>query len=169
MRTVSVLIGANIACFFLQNLIPYAHAYFGLNRLFVDALFLWQPLTSMFMHGGLTHLAMNMVVLFQFGTILERSIGTKPFLKLYLLGGILTSLLSFFFFYVLSLPHVLVGASGAISVLIGVIARHEPHYRKGLVVALLLISFAPLLLGFPIAWYAHLFGFGVGWFWRFRP
>ncbi|MBN2964590.1 rhomboid family intramembrane serine protease [Sulfurospirillum sp. T05] len=166
MNSVLALIVANIACFLLQSFIPYSHAYFGLNRLFFDGLFLWQPFTSMFMHGGLTHLAMNMVVLFQFGTLLERTIGGRSFLALYLLGGILTSLLSFFFLYTLELNHVLVGASGAISVLIGWIARHDPYSRKGLVVALLLISFAPLLLGMNIAWYAHLFGFGVGWFWR---
>ncbi|MBE0496658.1 MAG: rhomboid family intramembrane serine protease [Campylobacterales bacterium] len=169
MNGVSLLIGINIVCFFLQSVIPYAHGYFGLNRLFIDALFVWQPLTSMFMHGGLTHLAMNMVVLFQFGTLLERALGTKSFLSLYLLGGIATSLLSFFFLYYLGLAHVLVGASGAISVLIGWIARHDPFNRKGLVIALLLISFAPLLLGMNIAWYAHLFGFGVGWFWRKQP
>jgi len=56
----------------------------------------------------------------------------------------------------------LVGASGAISVLFGWIAYVDRFNRKGIFVAILLISFAPLLLGINIAWYAHLIGFGVG-------
>jgi membrane associated rhomboid family serine protease len=167
-RATSALLALNIIAFLLQHVIAYSHAYFGLNRYFLEAGFYWQPLSSMFMHGGLTHLAMNMVVLFQFGSLLERALGPKSFLKLYLLGGILASLLSFFFMYMLDLNHVLVGASGALSVLIGWIAKNDTLNRKGLIIALLLISFAPLLMGMNIAWYAHLFGFGVGWFWSAR-
>jgi membrane associated rhomboid family serine protease len=57
----------------------------------------------------------------------------------------------------------LVGASGAISVLIGFLALKDIVNRKGLIIWILLISFAPLLLGLPIAWYAHIIGFLLGW------
>ena len=169
-KMTKIVIVLNIIGFLLQSQIERSDLFFGLNRYFLEAGLFWQPLSSMFMHGGLTHLAMNMVVLFQFGTLLETTRGSRFFLQLYLIGGILTSLLSFLFMYVLALNHVLVGASGAISVLIGWIAYKDPYNRKGLVIAIMLISFAPLLLGMNIAWYAHLIGFGLGMLWgRIRP
>ena len=57
----------------------------------------------------------------------------------------------------------LVGASGAISVIIGYIALKDRFNRQSLIIWILLISFAPLLLGLPVAWYSHLIGFAIGW------
>ena len=34
--------------------------------------------------------------------------------------------------------------------------------RKGIAVWILLISFVPLMFDIPVAWYAHLIGFAVG-------
>jgi len=170
LKGTGVLIILNLIGFFLQGMIQRSDLFFGLNRYFFEAGLIWQPLSSMFMHGGLTHLAMNMVVLFQFGSMLEGARGTKFFLLLYLIGGLITSVLSFIFMYTLGMNHVLVGASGALSVLIGWIAFKDPMNRNGLIVAILLISFAPLLMGMNIAWYAHLIGFGIGWVWgKVRP
>jgi rhomboid protease GluP len=163
MPITQILILTNVIAYILQINFAKADLFFALNRYFYEAGLLWQPLTSMFLHGSLTHLAMNMVVLYQFGTILESARGKKYFLFLYIIGGILTSLLSILFMYVLGLNYVLVGASGAICVLIGWLAYMDRFNRNGLIVAILLISFAPLLLGIHIAWYAHIFGFIVGW------
>ena len=57
----------------------------------------------------------------------------------------------------------LIGASGAISVLLGWYALRDKYQRQGIIIWVLLISFAPLLLGLPVAWYAHLIGFAFGW------
>ncbi len=166
MNATIVIIIVTFFGFIFQQLTKYDTVFFGLNRFFFEEGFWWQPLTSMFMHASLVHLGMNMAVLYQFGSLIENALGAKKFLAIYLIGGVLTSLLSIFFLYFLGLNHVLVGASGAISVLIGFIARRDRFNRKGLIVAILVISFAPLLMGLNIAWYAHLFGFGVGWFWK---
>ena len=40
----------------------------------------WQPLTHMFMHGGLMHILFNMYALWAFGSPLEMNWGTKKFL-----------------------------------------------------------------------------------------
>ncbi len=48
----------------------------------------WQPLTHMFMHGGLTHLAFNMIGLWMFGTPLEQRWGVKKFLFFYFSAGL---------------------------------------------------------------------------------
>lgn len=57
---------------------------------------IWQPLTYMFLHGGLSHLLWNMLSLWMFGTELERRWGTRAFARFYLacgLGAALTQLL----------------------------------------------------------------------------
>jgi len=162
-----ILIILNIIMFFIQNSIEYGTAILGLNRLFIEGGLLYQPLSSMFAHGSIAHIVMNMIVLFQFGSLIEQVRGTKFFLSLYLIGGLLTSLFSFLFIYLLDLNHNLVGASGAISVLIGWIAIKDSYNRKGLVIMMLLISFAPLLLGMNIAWYAHIIGFIIGFLFGF--
>ncbi|MCA6364184.1 MAG: rhomboid family intramembrane serine protease [Bacteroidetes bacterium] len=48
----------------------------------------WQPLTSMFLHGDLGHLAMNMIGLYFTGIILEREFGSSRFLVFYLSCGL---------------------------------------------------------------------------------
>jgi membrane associated rhomboid family serine protease len=48
---------------------------------------IWQPVTYMFMHGGIAHIFVNMWGLLMFGSALERTIGTRKFLILYFLAG----------------------------------------------------------------------------------
>jgi len=48
----------------------------------------YQVFTHMFMHGGFNHILFNMFGLLMFGTMVERYIGTKRFLMLYLLAGL---------------------------------------------------------------------------------
>ena len=47
----------------------------------------WQPLTHMFMHGGFWHIFFNMYALLIFGSVVERTIGTKKFILFYFLCG----------------------------------------------------------------------------------
>lgn len=49
---------------------------------------LWQPVTHMFMHGGFWHIFFNMYTLLMFGTMVERTIGTKKFLTFYFITGL---------------------------------------------------------------------------------
>ena len=48
---------------------------------------IWQPISYMFLHGGLWHLAMNLLILVVCGKQLEEAIGSRRFLKLYLVSG----------------------------------------------------------------------------------
>lgn len=156
-----IVIFLTVIAYFFQQTSENSSLIFGLNFYFFKG-FYWQVLTSMFVHGGVLHLAMNMVVLYQFGDVIERSKGRFAYVILYFGGGVLTSLLSIAFMYLFGLNHILVGASGAISVLIGYIAFWDKFNRKGLFIWILAISFLPLLVGMPIAWYAHIIGFVVG-------
>lgn len=69
----------------------------------------WGAVTYMFVHGGLWHLLMNMLVLFFFGPPLESRWGSREFIKFYLICGLGGVALSFVF-----ASAWIVGASAAI-------------------------------------------------------
>lgn len=48
----------------------------------------WQPVTYMFMHGGFWHIFFNMYTLLMFGTVVERTIGTRNFIIFYFVTGL---------------------------------------------------------------------------------
>jgi membrane associated rhomboid family serine protease len=50
--------------------------------------YLWQLVSYLFLHGGLTHILFNMFTLWMFGVELERDWGTRAFLKYYFLCGV---------------------------------------------------------------------------------
>lgn len=78
-------------------------------------------LTSMFMHGGIAHLAGNMLYLWICGDNLENTMGHQRYLMFYLLCGIIASLSHVFatayFNQSILIPSL--GASGAISGVLG--------------------------------------------------
>ncbi len=157
----NIIIAITVVSYFIQTNINDGGLILGLNIYFTQGLF-WQPLSSIFIHGGLGHLAMNMFVLYQFGNLIERYKGKRYFLFLYFIGGVLTSLFSFLYIFYLDNYVNLVGASGAICVLMGYIAYIDTYQRKGIITWVLIISVAPLLIGLPIAWYAHFIGLAIG-------
>ena len=158
----NILIIITVLMYVIQINIPKGGLLFGLNLYFLVYDFWWQPLSSMFAHGGIAHLGMNMFVLWQFGNLIERLRGSKELIALYLISGLLTSILSFSYIFYLDNQVNLVGASGAICALLGYVAYYDKAQRSGIITWVLLISVAPLIIGLPIAWYAHFIGFGVG-------
>ena len=93
----NIIVFVTIITYFLQNSIPNGSIILGLNVYFLEYGFYWQPLTTIFTHGGVFHIAMNMFILFQFGNLVEQAFGVKKYLLIYFVGGVLTSLASFFF------------------------------------------------------------------------
>ena len=71
----------------------------------------WQLITHMFMHGGLLHIAFNMIGLLSLAPLVESSLGSRKFLIFYILSG-----LAGCFLHMALLPSniPLVGASGAL-------------------------------------------------------
>ena len=140
-------------------------------------------LTSMFVHGGLFHLAGNMLYLWIFGDNVEDRLGRVRYLLFYLLSGVGAAATQ-----ILSDPHSqipMVGASGAISGVLGAYLLLYPHARVvtlvffGWFVRLIEIR-ALFVLGFwilvqlasglltwgaqvgGVAWFAHIGGFVAG-------
>lgn len=73
--------------------------------------------TSIFLHGGITHILFNMWGLYVFGDNVEHRVGHMPYLILYLLGGFVASLMHFAFNHTSTVFTI--GASGAISAVMG--------------------------------------------------
>lgn len=146
----------------------------------------WTLVTSIFAHGGVSHLLLNGIVLFFFGPAVERRIGTRSFLTLFVASGIIAGLAQVAFSWAVAgtglpfappagtVPAVL-GASGAILATMGVLAVLEPDAT----VLLFFVVPMPLWLlvaGFAafdfvmlltqsaggIANLAHLAGLGIG-------
>lgn len=63
--------------------------WFGLApRAVTHGLRFWQPFTYIFLHGGLWHLLINLLVLWMFGADLERAWGTRRFLSYFFITGV---------------------------------------------------------------------------------
>ena len=119
-------------------------------------------LTAMFMHGGLAHLAGNMLYLWIFGDNLENVMGHARYLVFYLLTGLAASLAHVFvtaFFGANPLIPSL-GASGAISGVLGGYIVLFPR-RRVRVIWLYQVMHVPALLSIGI-WFVFQLISGVG-------
>ena len=141
--------------------------------------------TSMFIHGGLWHVAGNMLYLFIFGAAVEYRMGSARYLLFYFAGGIAAALATVWIAPASTVP--VIGASGAIA---GVLGAYFILYPRGRILTILpifiFIQFVEipaviyLLLWFAVqlyagleqaggvsamggvAWWAHVGGFMFG-------
>ena len=141
----------------------------------------WRLFSALFLHADWIHLLGNLVFLLIFGLPAERVMGGWRFLVLFLLGGAVANLAA-----VLAIgapDRVIIGASGAVSAVIGAYLALFPRAKLGVVVPLgLFLEFirapASLLIGVwavlqvvfayigpafgAVAWSAHIAGFLFG-------
>lgn len=130
----------------------------------------WRLVTSAFLHGGLIHLAMNMLGLLRYGPLLEGLYGSLQFAALYLLSAIGGSMLSSWAHIAFQNEIVFgLGASGAVYGLFGtILGAHQKHgyFEREQVKELLgwvSISSVVMVLAVPgIDNWAHAGGFLTG-------
>jgi membrane associated rhomboid family serine protease len=106
--------------------------------------------TSMFLHGDLLHLFGNMVFLLVFGRRVENQLERINFLAFYLMAGIAAALAHMLMTSDSSAP--LIGASGAISGVLGAFFICNPRARITLVLEPVLIYFLRRLTVHVPAW-----------------
>lgn len=109
----------------------------------------YRLVTSMFLHGSLIHLLFNMYALYILGDFIEKIYGTKKYLIIYFVSGIVSSIFSVYFSPVMG-----VGASGAIFGLLGaalVFAYNEKdRIGRGLVSNIVVIILLNLFISLSI-------------------
>lgn len=91
--TVKQLLIVNILFFIGSYFVPASYDILALHYFESEKFKFWQPLTSMFMHGGIAHIAFNMFALYSFGSALEQQWGAKKFIFFYISCGLGASLL----------------------------------------------------------------------------
>jgi membrane associated rhomboid family serine protease len=185
-----LLLLLNIAVFAFQLSLPPGALQalifdFGtIPREIVEGDDLYSLLTSMFLHGGWMHLIGNMLFLWVFADNIEAVAGNFSFLIFYLLGGLFASAAHIFFNAASTVPAI--GASGAISAVLGAYLVMFPSSRIKVLLLFFFITFqvpAILFLGFwivqqlmngmaaldlesastsGVAWWAHIGGFAFG-------
>ncbi|MEU7601145.1 rhomboid family intramembrane serine protease [Streptomyces sp. NPDC040724] len=114
------------------------------------------PLTALFVHGSWLHLLGNMLFLYVFGAMAEERMGRPAFLVFYICTGYVA--LAAYAAANAGSPQTLVGASGAISAVLGAFLYLLPRAR--------VTSLFPFLFFLPLrfpAWLVLLFWFALQW------
>ena len=100
--------------------------------------------TSMFMHGGILHIAFNMLFLWIFGNNVEDSMGRGRFVLFYLLGGVVAAYAQALLTADSTVPAI--GASGAVA---GVLGGYLLLYPRARVLTVVLIIFFVTIIEIP--------------------
>jgi membrane associated rhomboid family serine protease len=131
---IKILVAVNVAAFIVTLIAPSITLRLGMRPAdMIGTLALWQPITYMFLHGGIFHILFNMLALWMFGVELERMWGSRFFTKYYFVCGVgaaLTTLILSFtplsfadqLYYSLT-----IGASGAVYGILLAYAMYFPN------------------------------------------
>lgn len=106
-------------------------------RYIVDGHHYGTLLSSMFLHGSVMHLIGNMLFLWVFADNIEATIGNLAFVCFYIAGGVLASLAHVYFNLDSDIPSL--GASGAISAILGAYLVMFPKSKVKVLVFLIII------------------------------
>ncbi len=140
-RLIAFTIAVSVVSFILFSLNDNYLNYLALKPSnIIQGKYLWTIVTHMFIHGGLGHLLINMLVLFSLGSLCERIIGRKRFFWFYIISGLFAGLLSVILSAkfgtgeigsrVFGSPEVyMVGASGAIFAIAGLYVMLLPRLK----------------------------------------
>ncbi len=135
---VSVIIGLNVlvflgwqASYFAPDLQPFMMGNFLVSTAHILHGYVWTLVSAAFSHNEIWHLAINMFVLWSFGTVLERLWGTRTFVIFYLVAAVVASISHCVVSSILmgngNIPAL--GASGAVSGLLLAYALYFPRHK----------------------------------------
>ena len=120
--------------------------------------------TSMFIHANISHIAFNLFALAYLGGYAERAIGVPRYVLVYLISGIVAALFhGIIASYILHNGDVvLIGASGAISGVLGIAAAAGNYRAYYWLVIQIVFAVIGSVSALPIAFSAHVGGFIAG-------
>lgn len=158
------IIVINLAFFIVTTIAPNMTYELGLSRLTLASK-PWTMVTDMFVHAGMWHILMNMLVLYFFGNVLKGIVGIRYFLLVYFLGGLCGNGL---FLLLAPLYTIAVGASGAVFAVAGALVVMRPRQQLYIfpipvpIPLWLYLIFAMAIISPGVAWQAHLGGVILG-------
>ena len=100
--------------------------------------YVWTWVISVFSHGSPMHLLFNAIVLYFFGPLVERQVGSKKFAVLFIVSGVIAGLGQVGVALVTGEQVAVLGASGALMAIMGVLAITSPDLK------VLLFFFIPM-------------------------
>lgn len=167
-----IIIAVNVAVFLIAELTGGSENAEHMVRMgasftpLVRAGEVYRLFTGMFLHFGVAHLLNNMVLLFFLGDYMERFLGKARYLILYLGGGFLGNVFSFWMERQQGREVVSAGASGAIFAVLGglviLLLAHRGRLEDLSLTRVLLMAALSLYVGFRssgVDGFAHLGGF----------
>jgi membrane associated rhomboid family serine protease len=171
MRATYLLIIAEVAAYsILFSYSDVSIGYLGFSTSgFVQGQF-WTPLTSIFVHIDVFHLAFNMFFLYVFGIPMEDMVGPKKTAATFFVAGVLSLFVGVPFY---PADARIVGSSIAVSAIVGAVVVLAPN-RKSLLllsaplglVATIYLIFNAFMIVFDqtggIAYQSHIIGFFIG-------
>src|SRR5271157_5492225 len=164
-KPVWMLIAINTVLFILTTIRPGIGDSLALTKPFLNSNY-WTILTSIFVHANFLHIFSNMLALYFFGTFCLQLIDDKWFWVVYFIGGIFGNIL---FLLIGPANSAVVGASGAIFAIGGLIAMMRPNQKVYLYFFIPMPLWVGIALGFGVtviipgvAWQSHLGGLIVG-------
>jgi len=86
----------------------------------------WRPFTYIFLHAGLLHLFLNMLWLFIFGPEVERVLGTRGFIRFFMVCGVLSVMATYVPYIMTGGQPYVAGASGAVMAVLVAFAVIDP-------------------------------------------
>lgn len=136
--------------------------FFYGNHSFSDSIV--RLFSSMFLHAGIAHIAFNLFALAYLGGFAEKSIGKTRYLGTYLAAGIAGALLHGTVYTLIlgNSSNVLIGASAAISGVMGITAALGNIRGYYWLAIQILYAFIGSVTSIPIAFTAHIGGFMAG-------
>ena len=164
-RSIWALIAINTFMFIVTTMRPEIADSLAVTKPIINSNY-WAIFTAMFVHANLLHILGNMLTLYFFGTFSLQLIDDKLFWLVYFIGGIFGNIL-----YLLIGPanSAVVGASGAIFAIGGLIAMMRPNQKVYLYFFIPMPLWVGIALGFGltviipgVAWQAHFGGLIVG-------
>jgi membrane associated rhomboid family serine protease len=157
---------------------PEIYRLFAASPATLQHFYIWQLLTSTFLHAGIFHILGNMLFLWIVGKEMEAMYGSRDFLAFYLMAGIVATLA---WVLVMIAGHgegQVVGASGAV---MGAVTLYTLYYPRREIyfyfVPMPMWLVLAIFLFFPVvsisehavtgvAWQSHLAGAGFGWLFK---
>ncbi len=144
----------------MEDLGQFTSDYGAVPAEMLHAQDLYSVVTSLFLHGGWAHILGNMLFLWVFADNIEATLGSIRFILFYLFGGIAATLFHALMFPASEIP--LIGASGAISAVLGAYLVLYPKSRIRVLVIFLFTSFRVPALLFLGLWIVIQFFQGYG-------